>query len=365
MAKANLNSLKDKFKKTVESVSDLTTEATSFVKENVDNEKINNFLKKTGESVKQVTDKVKEIDSETIKQNVGQASQNVKQAATVVKEKAGIAVQVTKSKAVDMLDENGDGVIGIEDIIIKSMKLPGIKIDRANFLRNELYKKYPEVIINDAILKNPMEAGIDSEDIDKIADDVIEYERNLVSGISAALGMPGGLAIAATIPADIAQYYGYMLRAAQKLLYLYGFPQIEFNSDENYMDSETINILTLCLGVMYGVAGANNALKSMAKALATGVEKKLLNAALTKGTFYPMVKKIAGWFGKRMTKQVFAGFFKGAIPVIGGVIGGGLTYASFKPCCVKLQTSLKDTRLSNKNYKEDKETAEFDIVETD
>jgi len=36
-----------------------------------------------------------------------------------------------------------------------------------------------------------------------------------VSGISTALSMPGGIVMAATIPADIVQYYGYWLRAAQ------------------------------------------------------------------------------------------------------------------------------------------------------
>lgn len=32
---------------------------------------------------------------------------------------------------------------------------------------------------------------------------------------------PGGFAMVATLPADIVQYYGYLLRATQKLLYLY------------------------------------------------------------------------------------------------------------------------------------------------
>ena len=51
-----------------------------------------------------------------------------------------------------------------------------------------------------------------------------------------------------------------------------------------------------------------------------------------------------------MTKEVFAGFFKKAIPLVGGVIGGGLTYASFKPCCDKLKTVLQNTMLSNPDY---------------
>ena len=107
-------------------------------------------------------------------------------------------------------------------------------------------------------------------------------------------------------------------------------------------DAETLNILTLCLGVMYGVAGANNALKAVAKALGSGVQKQLMKKALTKGTIYPIVKSTAKWFGVKMTKEVFTGFFKHAIPVVGGVIGGGLTYMSFKPCCDKLKVSLQD-----------------------
>ena len=97
-------------------------------------------------------------------------------------------------------------------------------------------------------------------------------------------------------------------------------------------------------------AGANKAIQGMAKALATGVEKQLLRRALTKGAFYPFVKSVAKWFGVKMTKEIFAGFFKKAIPVVGGVIGGGITFATFKPCCNRLKTVLKDTMLSNPDH---------------
>ena len=66
-----------------------------------------------------------------------------------------------------------------------------------------------------------------------------------------------------------------------------------------------------------------------------------------------------------MTKQVFAGFFKKAIPVVGGVIGGGITYLSFKPCCDKLRSTLQDTLLSNPNYhaSEEEDTICKNIIE--
>lgn len=251
---------------------------------------------------------------------------------------------------VDKLDQNHDGEIGIDDIIVLAVKTPGVHIPRTSFLQKELFKNHPQDVIDAAIATTPAQAGIPSDEIDKIADEVIAIERTYVSGISVALGVPGGWAMAATIPADIVQYYGYTLRATQKVLYLYGFPEIDLDENGIHLDSETINTIILCLGVMNGVAGANNAIKAMAKALANGVEKKLLNMALTKGTFYPLVKSILKWFGVRLTKNVFAGFFKKAIPIVGGAIGGGLTFLAFKPCCYRLKNALQDTMLSNPGH---------------
>ena len=261
----------------------------------------------------------------------------------------------TQQSVVKVIDVNGNGQVDIEDFIILGLKTPGIRIQREDFLRAEFMKKFPKDTIEKAIASTPAQSGIPIEDINEIADQVIQYERNCVSGISAALGVPGGFSMVATIPTDIVQYYGYMLRAAQKLMYLYGFPEIDTNENNQKFDSETLNILILCLGAMYGVQGANAAIKALAKAFAEGIQKKMMKAALTKGTIYPIVKSISKWFGVNMTKQVFSGFFKKAIPVVGGVIGGGLTYLSFKPCCLKLKHSLEDTILSNPSHKSDHE----------
>ncbi len=260
-------------------------------------------------------------------------------------------IEKVKRGIINALDENGNGEIDIEDVIIKGLRIPGIRIKRDEFLGKELLKRYPQEVIDIAIKQSPMKAKIPVSEIDKIADEVIQFERNCVSGISAALGVPGGWAMVATIPADIAQYYGYLLRATQKLLYLYGFPEIDTEEAGSKFDDGTMNTLIICFGVMYGTAGANNAVKAMAKALGVGVEKQLIKKALTKGTLYPIVKSVAKWFGVKMTKEVFAGFFKKAIPIVGGVLGGGLTYLSFKPCCDKLKKSLRDTILSNPHYK--------------
>lgn len=334
----------DKF----EDVTDKISKATS---------KAGKVISETGSKV---ADQVKNVDYQELAKKT---EENIKKAATVAKDKTTEIAAKAKNEVVNFMDENGNGEIDIEDVIVKGLRVPGIKINRAIFLQKELLKRYPQEMIDEAIRTNPMSAGIKPKDIDEIADQVIEHERRGVSGISTALSMPGGAAMLATIPADIVQYYGYMLRATQELLYLYGFPEIDVNENESKFDSETINILIVCFGTMYGVVGANNALKSIAKGFGLGVEKKLMRTALTKGTIYPIVKSVASWFNVRMTKEIFAGFFKKSIPVIGGVIGGGLTYLSFKPCCVKLKESLQDTILSNKNYKE--ENGLIDIVDVE
>lgn len=266
-------------------------------------------------------------------------------------------ISQAKDAVVKAVDANGDGKIGIEDLIAQGLRAPGVHIDRADFLRKEFAKNHPSSVVEDMVQFNPAHAKINPREIDKIADEVIKFERNCVSGISTALGMPGGFAMAATVPADLLQYYGYLLRATQKLMYLYGFPEI--STEEAAFDSETLNILILCMGVMSGVQGANTALKSMATALGKGVEKQLLRFSLTKGTIYPIVKSVAKWFNVRMTKQIYAGFFKKAIPVAGGVIGGGITYLTFKPCCDRLKETLKDTYLSNPDYHETEEEKEM------
>ena len=289
---------------------------------------------------------------------IGKTAVNV---SSKVKEGANKSTEIVNK----VMDVNGDGQVDIEDVIIMGLKVPGICIKREEFLRGEFMKDFPQETIDDAIEFNPAHAGITTKEIEKYADEVIKYERNCVSEISTALSIPGGFAMVATIPADIAQYYGYILRVTQKLLYLYGFPEIDVTEKGKKFDTETLNILTLCLGVMYGVAGADNALKAVAKALGSGIQKQLMKKALTQGTIYPVVKSVAKWFGVKMTKEVFTSFFKHAIPVVGGGIGGGLTYVSFKPCCDKLKASLQDTLVSNSAHEETEEEDAFDFEDAE
>ena len=187
----------------------------------------------------------KRVDIKHIAQDVGKVASV---AADNVGKKAVAVAAKSQEMVLGAVDQNGNGEIDIEDVIIMGLKVPGIQIDRSNFLQKELQTKVSQDMIDVAIAQNPLQAKIPQEIINKIADEVIKFERTCVSGISAALGMPGGVSMVATIPADIAQYYGYMLRAAQKLMYLYGFPAIDLEEKGQKFDSETMNVLIICLG---------------------------------------------------------------------------------------------------------------------
>lgn len=161
-------------------------------------------------------------------------------------------------------------------------------------------------------------------------------------------GIPGGFAMVATVPADVAQYFAYMIRVMQKLAYLYGFEDFELNEDT--INDDTMNQIMIFLGVMFGVQGANAGVKKIADAAAKKVAKSLAQKTLTKGTVYPIIKKIAQAVGIKMTKQIFAESVSKVVPVIGGAVTGGLSYITFKPCAKKLKNSFKDLYLCDPLY---------------
>ncbi len=238
-----------------------------------------------------------------------------------------------------------------ENVLQAAFKTPGVKIKRDKFLRKELIKYCHEDVVREAIRYNPAKAGIPKKIINKISMNVIDYETTKVTAISVAASLPSSAAAAVAVTAasvDITSYFAHILRVVQKLAYLYGFEEFDFNEDD--VDSETMNFIMIFLGVMFGVQGAASTLNKLANKLAENVAKKLAQKALTKGTIYPIVKQIAKTIGIRMTKQIFADTVASAIPLVGSALSGGLTFAMFRPCCMKLRKTLMGYNLCDPDY---------------
>lgn len=231
-----------------------------------------------------------------------------------------------------------------------ALSMPGVKVDRNDFLKKELKNYCSPEQLNLAISSRPIN-GVSKEIIDRIANACINSHTTKVTTISAVAGIPGGFAMAGTIPADMAQYYWHVFVLAQKLAYLYGFPDLR---DENGNLTDTASdMLTLFVGVMMGASAANQAIKGLAKEFAKQVIKRLPQKALTKTMYYPIIKQIAKWIGVKLTKDTFAKGLGKVIPILGGVISGGLTLATFRPSAKRLQHKLQEEMfVINENYQE-------------
>ena len=315
---------------------------------------------KVTKTLEEATPKIKELASDANDYVTKTAAPAIKKAAIKTKDKtteiAGIAKEKTleyasdiSEKALEKFDINKDGHFDFKDVLIMSLKIPGVKVNRDDFLRKSFAKVCKDETIENAIKETPAKAGIKLDTVNKIADNVIEYERNLVTSVSTGLGVvPGGAGIAiSSSVADITQYYGFMIRVAQKLLYLYGFPQMDFANDDQPVDDGTMNVLLLCLGAMNGIREAACAIRGLAKGLANGISKSIMNKALTKGTIYPIIKKVWTFMGGKMTKNLLKdGVTKGFF-IVGGVLSGGVTFFSFQKCCNNFKDAVYDTMLSN------------------
>ena len=155
--------------------------------------------------------------------------------------------------------------ISLENVIATAIQVPGVKVNRELFLREQFQKESKELV--EAIVENgPVNAQISQDSLRKMAKKIIN-ERTIVStGASFVAGLPGGLAMAATIPADMLQFYGVALRMAQELAYLYGEADL-WNGE--FLDNDKVtNQLILYCGVMLGASGAAQAVRVMSSALA-------------------------------------------------------------------------------------------------
>lgn len=234
-------------------------------------------------------------------------------------------------------------------VINESLKLPFIKIDRSEFL----IKKFGEQVddIQKLIDEGP-QVFFSKEELDESAIEVINANVLQSSSLSFASGLPGGFAMAATIPADIAQFYGYSLKLAQEISYIYGYNNMW--SDQGELTEDAKNTLILYLGVMLGVTSAGAAVRILSNKMALQALKKIPQKALTKTIYYPIIKKVMAIFGTKLTKATFAKGVSKFIPLVGGAVSGTMNYFSLKPMANRLKDELgKNINYMTKDFERD------------
>lgn len=249
----------------------------------------------------------------------------------------------------------------LENAITSAIQIPGVKVDRRKFL-SEVFSS-EDVIIQDVLDLGPIEAKVSQEELSVLASKLILKRTSQSSLASFAAGIPGGLAMAATIPADVLQFFGMALRLAQELSYLYGADDLWHDGQVD--DEKVKNQLLLYCGVMFGVSGAVSGVRVLSTQIAKTTLKRLPQKALTKTFWYPIIKQIGKGIGIKVTKSAVAKSVSKAIPVLGGVVSGGLNFASMMPMAKRLQSALDSASFGYSEADLEKDIYEIENIVVD
>jgi len=224
----------------------------------------------------------------------------------------------------------GDEPSRWERIMMTVLKMPGVRVDRKQFLQKALTGRAAPMAIAQAIETSPT-AVLPMKVIDQVARRHISRHTLKATAVSTVTGVPGGWALAATIPADVLQYYYHVLVISQKLAYLYGFPDL--CDTQHRFTEQGRQLLTIFGGVMIGATMANAALKEACERLSVQALRKLPELHLTQ----TIMKSI----GMSITRERAMRGVTRAVPLVGGIVSGTMTYFSFRPAARRLQRTLK------------------------
>lgn len=246
------------------------------------------------------------------------------------------------------------------DLITNVTKLPVVRVDRETFLRKH-FTTSPYI---EEIIKEGPQAVFTIEQLRNEAHRVVKNTTTKTSTVSFATGFASNpIAMVATGGADIAQYFGFALNMAQKIAYLFGEDEL-FSGESNRISEENEIRIIGYLGAMFGVSGANVIIAKTSTQAGLTIGKKVSSHALTKTTWYPLVKKVASVLGQKITKKSVEKTISKAVPVIGGAISGGLTYVTFNPMGKRLTRALYDNMQEIEHLKESTEGLHPNFIKT-
>ncbi len=219
-----------------------------------------------------------------------------------------------------------------------SLKLPGAIIDRNEFLATELSKHCQKTEIQNAIEGMPEESEICNRKIEHITKLIIKKETYETSGISFLAGLPGGFLSAATIPADLIQFYYHQIVIIQKMAYLYGWS--DFQLQDKNKQEEKLLTLTMFFGIMYGVKEAETILL---KSEIENFNNQFYNDFEQK-SYYQVATQVGKWLGVRLIKNITRFATAKSFPIAGGFISGSVSFLSAKKSAEKLHIFLRAKR---------------------
>lgn len=254
--------------------------------------------------------------------------------AGMITDTANDAVREVRDLAVESAEEIRGALPSLEEVLAQAVLLPGASVSREEFLKKAL-KGYSPVVVDRAIAHTPVRAGIPLGKIRRLAGKALGREARRTTVASMAAGLPGGMAAAATIPADLIQLYAHLVRAIQMLSYLYGWRDACYVR-VGAMDPALSKLLIVFLGAMAGDERADAELKRLAP-LREGDAGTVLAAVAQSDAVDGIAQGLEGRMAHRMTGQVVGK----SVPLAGAVISGTISYGGFSDMWKHLRDVLE------------------------
>lgn len=224
-----------------------------------------------------------------------------------------------------------------QNVISTLSNMPVVRVNREEFLK----KTFGGSPYLEQILQNGPQSVYSVESLRKKANEIIKNSTRKTAVVSFAAGLPSNpLVMAVSVPADITQFFAFALNLAQKIAYLFGEdnlfttfdPTDDLVKNDGGVVPEDAQIRMISyLGSMLGVTGASGLIMQTSKTAGANIGKKVAAKALTKTTWYPIVKKVGSILGYKITKKTVENFISKSVPIVGGFISGGITFVTFKP----------------------------------
>lgn len=116
------------------------------------------------------------------------AAKTIAAGAGLIAKNAGERIGRTTSETLSNSNEEIDPEDFFQNVLAAALGVPGVKINREEYLRSALQNYCEDALIDTAVEQGPIDAGVSRATIGKLADEAIQYETTKVTLASAAAG---------------------------------------------------------------------------------------------------------------------------------------------------------------------------------
>lgn len=201
-----------------------------------------------------------------------------------------------------------------------ALSAKGVSVERERFLVHALARKVSHAQAAQAASTTPALAGVAPEVIAALADEETVRETAAAAAVSTASGLVGGPVALGGAALDLAQVLVHLLRLAQKLCYLHGWPHTLSGGGDGDR-----SLALVLLGTMVGDEDASETLRELLGAMDSAdpfldVEHPATNVSQT------LSMRVA----LALERQLFGSAAGRMVPLLGGACAGALTATTMR-----------------------------------